>query len=161
MTKPNHDDQERRILQNLLLWRIGEHVVTVSDALAEMKLSWQQLSAWTRSDPQFAQDLKTAKEALYERLADSLLHLHEDHLDSRTARNVADNIKWTLERRDSAKFGKVVTDDAQPQLIGILQAAVQRLIEQVPVAPAPLTVVEPAKRVTFRSDDDPSDTHRP
>src|SRR5262245_17733727 len=90
---------------------------------------------------------------------------HEEIDDPKVQKNVADNRRWYAERRNAEMFGpRALKDDSQPQLIGILQAAVNRLIEAVPpAAPMPLMVEGRAELVEAKrfGEDDPAEAHRP
>ena len=162
MPRPTKDIEIlNRIRRNLLIDRIASGV-PATIAAREMGLDYQWVNNSCR-DPAFKARYDEACDACFQIVADRMTVLHEEIIDPKTAKNVGDNLKWWLSKRKPREFGdKLIVDDgAQPKLLDILQAAVNRLIEAVPVAAQPLTAeTVPVPRVSFRGDD-PRDEQRP
>jgi hypothetical protein len=108
-------------------------------AAREMNLSPSTVQYWQRTDVEFGQRFKEAVALCTEVRADSALTLHEDIADAKVAKVASDNLWRWLAARNPKTFGaKIEVNESQPQLLNILQAAVSRLIEQVPALPKPL-----------------------
>jgi hypothetical protein len=175
MTRVARSDAEIRLIKNHLCDVIASGVTPLR-AHDDMGLSYSTTRFWRKADPTFDQAYTAAVEALTDRKADELLTVHEDVDDPKQAKVASDNLKWWLERRNSKEFGpKVQPADSQPQLLGILQAAVQRLIEAVPAGsprqeplaincePAPRAAIAPMPLIADARvmGDDPVEAHRP
>jgi hypothetical protein len=99
---------------------------------------------WRRHDAEFGERFKTAQQLCAEVHADAALTLHADIPDPKVAKVASDNLWRWLAARSPETFGqRPAPPSDQPQLIAILQAAVNRLIEAVPpAAPQALPAVD-------------------
>jgi hypothetical protein len=159
-----HTPEQRDGLKMWLLWCIAEQGMPAAIACREVGITYMDCMNWTRSDPVFEQAYKEAMDTCYQKMADRLLTLHEEGHDPKTAKNIADNIRWWLSRRKPGEFGdKLVVQDERPDLVRILQAGIERLIDVA--AQQPLKVIEveakPVTRIRRFSEADPEERHRP